>query len=105
MPETAAFIDACRDVFGADEINASIKAGLQGKPTFYASENGQTVGTPAIVPRFSISAADIDLPVIRCDGCAWLLIKPVSPDGKREVRYCRKFKTIAERKCADWSAR
>lgn len=105
MPETAAFIDACRDAFGADAINASIKAGLQGKPTFYASENGRTVGTKAPPARFSISVADINLPIIRCDGCTWLMIKSVSPDGKREVRYCRKFKTIAERKCADWSAR
>ena len=45
MPEGAAFIDACRQAFGADGINASIKAGLEGQPTFYASENGRTVGT------------------------------------------------------------
>lgn len=65
MPETAAFIDACRDAFGADEINASIKAGLAGKPTFYASENGRTVGTQAPPARFSISVADIDLEKIK----------------------------------------
>ena len=45
MPECAAFIDACREAFGADGINASIKAGMDGQPTFYASENGRTVGT------------------------------------------------------------
>ena len=45
MPECAAFIDACRQAFGADGINASIKAGMDGQPTFYASENGRTVGT------------------------------------------------------------
>lgn len=61
MPLTAAFIDACRDAFGADVINASIKAGLQGKPTFFASENGHTVGTAAPAARVSISVAEMDL--------------------------------------------
>lgn len=45
MPETAAFIDAMREAFGADQINASIKAGIDGQPTFYACENGVEVGT------------------------------------------------------------
>ena len=47
MPETAAFIDACRAAFGAEQINASIKAGLAGQPTFYARENGHEIGTRA----------------------------------------------------------
>lgn len=47
MPETAAFIDAMRDAFGAEMINAAIKAGIDGQPTFYASENGQQIGTRA----------------------------------------------------------
>ena len=48
MPITAAFIDSFREAFGADIINASIKAGMQGHPgAFYASEAGQTIGTPA----------------------------------------------------------
>lgn len=46
MPETAAFIDAMRDAFGADEINAAIRAGLDGQPLFWAKENGHEVGTP-----------------------------------------------------------
>lgn len=45
MPETAAFIDAMREAFGADEINASIRAGMEGQPTFWASENGVEIGT------------------------------------------------------------
>jgi hypothetical protein len=45
MPISTAFIDACRESFGAAGINASIKAGMDGQPTFYASENGRTVGT------------------------------------------------------------
>lgn len=47
MPETAAFIDAMRDAFGADMINAAIRAGIDGQPTFYACENGQEIGTRA----------------------------------------------------------
>lgn len=45
MPTVAGFIDEMRDAFGAEEINDSIKAGMAGQPTFYASENGVTVGT------------------------------------------------------------
>lgn len=45
MPETAAFIDACREYFGAANVDPSIKAGIEGQPTFWASENGVTVGT------------------------------------------------------------
>ena len=42
MPTVSAFIDEMRQVFGADDINASIRAGIDGQPTFYASENGRT---------------------------------------------------------------
>jgi len=47
MPETAAFIDSMREAFGAEMINAAIKAGIDGQPTFYASENGQEIGARA----------------------------------------------------------
>lgn len=46
MPAVAAWIDQLRDAFGAESINAAIKAGIDGQPTFYASENGIEVGTP-----------------------------------------------------------
>jgi len=45
MPTVAAWIDALRDAFGAEEINAAIKAGIDGQPTFYAAEGGQQIGT------------------------------------------------------------
>ncbi|MHB0925874.1 MAG: hypothetical protein ACYC1F_05165 [Gallionellaceae bacterium] len=45
MPQCAAFIDELREAFGADEINAQIKLGMQGAQTFHASENGIEVGT------------------------------------------------------------
>ena len=48
MPNTAAFIDALRDAFGADMINDQIRKGMRGEPTFYANENGHELGTPWI---------------------------------------------------------
>lgn len=45
MPLVAAFIDEVREAFGAPQINASIKAGIDGQPTFYASEKGREIGT------------------------------------------------------------
>ncbi len=59
MPETAAFIDACREAFGAAQVNASIKAGIEGQPTFWASENGITVGTKSIDRGISLSQLQI----------------------------------------------
>ncbi len=104
MPETAVFIDACREAFGQDMIDAAIKAGMQGQPTFYASENGHEVDTPMPEPKKAVSAAEIPF-ATPCDGCAFLSIKTISPNGKRETRQCRKYRTIAARKCADWSER
>jgi len=45
MPGTAEFIDACREAFGTDDVNAQIKLGMQGAKTFHARENGNEVGT------------------------------------------------------------
>lgn len=45
MPETAAFIDACREAFGQAGIDAAIRAGLRGVAGFYAREGGLEVGT------------------------------------------------------------
>lgn len=45
MPTVAGWIDELREVFGADQINPSIKAGMEGQPTFWARENGVEVGT------------------------------------------------------------
>ena len=45
MPHTAAFIDACRGAFGVEAVNTSIRAGMQGQQTFWASENGVEIGT------------------------------------------------------------
>lgn len=45
MPLVTAFIDECRDVFGEQSINQSIRAGIDGQPTFWARENGIEIGT------------------------------------------------------------
>ena len=45
MPQVTAWIDELRAAFGAEGIDAAIRAGLQGQDTFYACENGLTVGT------------------------------------------------------------
>lgn len=47
MPQVAAIIDDLRKAFGEDCINSAIRAGIKGKPSFYATENGHTIGTPA----------------------------------------------------------
>lgn len=44
MPKVTEWIDALRETFGADPINAAIRAGLDGQPTFWASENGHEIG-------------------------------------------------------------
>lgn len=45
MPWVAAMIDAHRAEFGVEETHDAIRRGLQGAPTFHASENGEEVGT------------------------------------------------------------
>ena len=47
MPTIAALIDDLRAAFGAECINQSIKAGIDGQPTFWARENGIEIGTRA----------------------------------------------------------
>lgn len=45
MPVVTEWVDSMRQVFGKAHINGQIRAGINGKPVFYASENGHTVGT------------------------------------------------------------
>lgn len=46
MPTVAGWIDNLRAAFGADMIDAAIRAGIAGQDTFHAIENGHEVGTP-----------------------------------------------------------
>lgn len=57
MPAVAAWVDDLRAAFGRASVDAAIRAGLDGQPTFYATENGHTVGTPAKPPQGSLTAA------------------------------------------------
>ena len=62
MPETTAFIDQMREAFGAEMINAAIRAGIDGVGTFWAKENGHEVGSrPAYSPDRSVSMTDIHI--------------------------------------------
>jgi hypothetical protein len=45
MPITAAWIDELRKVFGQVSIDGQIRKAMRGEPVFFASENGQVVGT------------------------------------------------------------
>lgn len=55
MPQTAAFIDALRDAFGKEHIDAQIRLGMQGAQTFHAVEGGQEVGTRFNEPKNTIT--------------------------------------------------
>lgn len=45
MPEIAAFVAALKAAFGEPEIDEAIRRGKAGEASFYACENGYTVGT------------------------------------------------------------
>ena len=46
MPQVAAIIDALREAFGAEVVDAAIRRGMRGGQGFHATENGHEVGTP-----------------------------------------------------------
>jgi hypothetical protein len=60
MPATAAFIDDLRAAFGTEQINGAISSGIKGRPHFWASENGNELGTwwPACGERDDGTASD-----------------------------------------------
>lgn len=62
MPTVAGWIDDLRAAFGAEQINAAIRAGIDGQPTFWASENGRAVGTKSSGVWVSLSETWIASP-------------------------------------------
>jgi len=46
MPTIAQFVDDLRAAFGKESIDKQIRAGINGRPAFHATENGQNIGTP-----------------------------------------------------------
>lgn len=55
MPRVAEFIDAMREAFGRAPVDAAIRAGLDGQPSFWASENGIEIGVRPPGPGFPVS--------------------------------------------------
>jgi hypothetical protein len=69
MPEMAAFVADLKAAFGEQEIEEAIRRGKAGEPTFYASENGRSVGTasPAHESAWRVDRAVRDRHY--CEGC------------------------------------
>lgn len=61
MPLVTAFIDDLRAAFGAEQINASIKAGVNGAGTFWACENGREIGSKGQPGGFVLTADQLYL--------------------------------------------
>ena len=45
MPQVTGWIDDLRAAFGADHVNGVIREGMKGRACFWASENGNEIGT------------------------------------------------------------
>lgn len=45
MPAVAAWVDELRAVFGEEDVDVTIRAGLAGQPVFWAREGGHEIGT------------------------------------------------------------
>lgn len=69
MPEIVAFVADLKAAFGEQEIDEAIRRGKAGEPTFYACENGHTVGTatPAQTNFWAVDRAVRDRHY--CAGC------------------------------------
>ncbi len=68
MPEMAAFVAELRAAFG-DAVDDAVSRGKSGEPTFYARENGRTVGTPPS-DHYNVWKASEDVRDRHyCDGC------------------------------------
>lgn len=62
MPLVTGFIDEMRAAFGSVEVNANIRAGLEGQPTFWATENGVEIGTKDTRQGIALTDMVIDPP-------------------------------------------
>lgn len=59
MPQVTEWIDDLRAAFGREQIDGVIREGLRGRRCFWASENGNELGTwwPAIGERDDSTAS------------------------------------------------
>ena len=69
MPEIAAFVAQMKSAFGEEEINEAIHRGKAGEPTFYAAENGHTVGTASRVTANAWQVTEAIRARHYCAGC------------------------------------
>lgn len=60
MPQVTEWIDDLRAAFGRDQIDGVIREGMRGRKCFWASENGNEIGTwwPRIGGRDDGTAGD-----------------------------------------------
>ena len=69
MPEIAAFVAQMKSALGEQEINEAIRQGKAGEPTFYAAENGRTVGTASPVTANAWRVTEAIRDRHYCAGC------------------------------------
>lgn len=69
MPGIAAFVAQLRAAFGDATIDETLARGKASEPTFFARENGWTVGTKAAVWENSWKAGDGVRNPHYCNGC------------------------------------
>jgi len=67
MPTITAWLDDMRQAFGAETINAAIRGGVAGRPTFFAEEGGVSVGTPRPA-AYGTCSADEYITLLRVEG-------------------------------------
>jgi hypothetical protein len=69
MPEVADFVAKLREAFGDATIDEAVKRGKAAEPTFFARENGRTVGTKSLddFNRWEVDASVRDRRC--CSGC------------------------------------
>jgi hypothetical protein len=79
MPTVTSIIDDFRDVFGTAYINSIIRAGMHGRPVFYASENGHTIGTP--IPPGALRANMHGQPLFYASENGQAIGNPIPPDA------------------------
>ncbi len=69
MPLDTAFIDAMRAAFGTDEIDNQIRRGLHADCppalSFFATENGHTIGQRYVHAGAIVSGCDLMLAIVK----------------------------------------
>jgi hypothetical protein len=80
LPAVASTVDEFASAFGRSNFSVS-----------YANESGHVLG----------KKSDGNHP---CHDCRQHFLKLVSPDGKRVLHACERYR-VAEQRCAYWSAR